>query len=134
MLSLAAPAFAQAPAGGAGVDLSGTITNPSDLYPVRVDVIKIYAHAQGYRVVYRKGTAGFAEAFIPAAWFTAGGKGMLIRARGPEYPYMVVYYRSDGTFSHVKLYVQSNMSDSSWASLVGDPGDRFKVDTLKLEF
>jgi len=47
---------------------------------------------------------------------------------------MVVYYRSDGSFSHVKLYVQASMSDSSWASLEGDPGDRFKVTTIKLEF
>lgn len=134
----ASAAFAQGSAAaagsGAGIDTSGSIRNESDMYPVRVDVTRVYVHAQGYKVVYRKGQASFAEAFIPTAWFIPGGKAMLVQSRGPQYPYMVVFYKADGSFSHVKLYVLRNMRDSTWGSIEGDPGDKFKVETLKLEF
>lgn len=121
-------AFAQGAA--AGSEPSGEAA----LYPVRVDVARVYTHSQGYRVVYRKGQASFAEVYIPSTWFVAGGQAMLLRGRGREYPYMVVYYKADGSFSHVKLYVLSRMSDPSWGTIEGDPGDKFKVDSIKLEF
>lgn len=134
------PVFAQS-AGGGGtlgtsgtLDTSGSIKQVSDLYPVRVDIVRVFSHAQGFRVVYRKGQTGFAEAYVPSTWFVAGGKAQLIRAHGPVYPYMVVYYKSDGTFSHLKLYVQRNLSDPTWGQISGDPGDVFKVDTIKLEY
>jgi hypothetical protein len=107
---------------------------PSELYPVRLDVVRVFSHAAGYRVLYRKGAVQFAEIYIPVEWFVPGGKAQLIRGRGPQYPYLVVYYNSDGAFSHLKLYALSNLSDPTWASLEGDPGDRFKVDTIKLDF
>lgn len=106
----------------------------SDMYPVRVDVTRVLAHAQGYRVVYRKGEASFAEAYVPSSWFVPGGKAVMLKGRGPQYPYMVVYYKSDGSFSHLKLYVLADMKDPSWGVIEGDPGDRFKVESVKLEF
>ncbi len=131
-------AFAQsAPAAGSpgtGVDKSGSIRMEAELYPHRVDVTRVYMHSQGYKVVYRKGGASFAEMYIPTSWFTPGGKAMLIAGRGPQYPYMVVYYKPDGSFSHLKLFVLGNMKDPSWGIIEGDPGDRFKVETVKLEF
>lgn len=134
---IAATAYAQGATGTSGDsdrDKVGNAVMESDLYPVRVDVSRVYSHAQGYRVVYRKGATSFAEVYIPVEWFVAGGKGMLLRGTGPQYPYMVVYYRPDGSFSHVKLFVLANMRDASWGVIEGDPGDRFKVDTIKLEF
>ena len=134
------PVFAQSAGGGSTLgtsgtlDTSGTFKQVSDLYPVRVDVVRVFSHAQGYRVVYRKGQANFAEMYVPITWFVAGGKAQLIRAHGPQFPYLVVYYKSDGTFSHLKLYVQQNMSDPTWGELTGDPGDVFKIDTVKLEY
>ena len=124
--------FAQSETTSKGLDTS--VRFQSEIYPVRVDVSRIYAHGQGYRVVYRKGSASFAEVYIPASWFNAGGKASLIRGIGPQYPYMVVYYKEDGSFSHVKLFAMSNMKDSSWGVIEGDPGDKFKVEALKLEF
>jgi len=131
-------AFAQATAAGApsgnGLDKSGSIRMESEMYPVRVDVTRVFVHSQGYKVVYRKGAASFAEAFIPHGWFVPGGKALLVYGRGPQYPYMVVYYKADGSFSHVKLYVLRNMRDTTWGTIEGDPGDKFKVETIKLEF
>jgi len=122
--------FAQGTAAGSDSVPSGQ----SALYPVRVDVARVYTHSQGYKVVYRKGQASFAEAYIPSSWFVSGGQAMMLRGWGREYPYMVVYYKDDGSFSHLKLYVLSNMRDSTWGTIEGDPGDKFKIDTLKLEF
>lgn len=115
------------------LDKIGSIEDPSELYPVRVDVIRVYSHSAGYRVLYRKGQAQFADVYIPLEWFVPGGQAQLIRGRGPQYPYLVVYYNSEGAFSHLKLYALSNLTDPSWATLEGDPGDRFKVDAIKLE-
>jgi len=119
---------------GNGLDKSGSIRMEAELYPVRVDVTRVFIHTQGYKVVYRKGTASFAEAYIPTSWFTSGGKAMLVYGRGPQYPYMFAYYNSDGSFSHLKLYVLRNMRDATWGVIEGDAGDKFKVETLKLEF
>ncbi|MBU0928931.1 MAG: hypothetical protein KKA67_14370 [Spirochaetes bacterium] len=136
LIASASMTFAQgAPAaGGTGLDKSGSIRMESDMYPVRVDVARIFAHSQGYKVVYRKGEASFAEAYIPSSWFVAGGKASMIQGRGPQFPYMVVYYKADGSFSHLKLYVLRNMRDSTWGTIEGDPGDRFKVEAIKLEY
>ena len=138
VVATASVAFAQAaPAGttaGNGLDSSGSILMESELYPVRVDVTRIYAHAQGYKVIYRKGATSFAEAYLPSSWFVAGGKAAMIRGYGAQYPYLVVFYKADGSFSHLKLYAMRNLKDSSWGTIEGDPGDRFKVDSIKLEF
>jgi len=131
LLAAAAPALAQE---SGSIDKSGSIRSPSDLYPVRVDVLAIYAHAQGYRVVYRRGSTSVADVYIPITWFTVGGRAVMYKGTGMAYPYMMVYYRSDGSFSHVKLYVQASMTHKTWGQMTGDPGDRFKVDTIKLEF
>ncbi len=132
-LAFAQAAPAASPAGN-GLDTLGSIRIASDLYPVRVDVTKIYSHSQGLKVVYRKGGSSFAELFIPSSWFVAGGKAALIHGYGPQFPYLVVYYSSDGSFSHLKLFAMRNLKDASWGVIDGDPGDRFKVETIKLEF
>jgi len=119
---------------GNGLDTSSSVRLESELYPARVDVSRVYSHSQGYKIVYRKGQASFAELYVPSTWFVPGGKAALIRGRGPQYPYLVVFYKPDGSFSHLKLYVLSNMKDSSWGTIEGDPGDKFKVETVKLEF
>ncbi len=126
--------FAQGNDSASNLDKSGTIRMPSDLYPVRLDVTRVYSHSDGYRVLYRKGQVAFADVYIPVEWFVPGGKAQLILGRGPQFPYLVVYYTSEGDFSHLKLYALSNMADSSWATLEGDAGTRFKVETIKLDF
>jgi len=106
----------------------------SEYYPVRVSVVKIYAHADGYRVLYRKGTAGVAEVYIPARWISAGGKAALIRGGDPSYPYLVVFYK-EGKFDHLRLYALADTKDQTWGIL--DPAlgkDKFGGEDIKLEF
>ncbi len=123
------PAFSQAskPAD----PLAAPIANPSDMYPFRLDVVKVYQHSLGYRVVYRVGQADFADAYIPIEWFKAGGKAQLIRSNDPSHPYMVVYYR-EGKFSHVRLFVKDFAKDSSWGILEPGPdvASKFKVEEI----
>jgi hypothetical protein len=110
---------------------SSTIKNPSDMYPFRLDVVKVYQHSLGYMVVYRVGTDQFAQAYIPIGWFKSGGKAQLIRANDPSHPYMVIYYRQ-GKFDHVRLFVKDNVKDPSWGILEGgaDLADKFKVEEI----
>jgi hypothetical protein len=116
------------------VVLSSVHADTSQFYPVRVDVVKIYQHSDGYGVVYRKGSVDTAIAYIPIKWFTPGGKAELITGEGPAYPYMVVYYK-DGKFDHVKLYVQASPKDPSWGILAPSEGvGKFDGDDIKLEF
>jgi hypothetical protein len=133
LAAVAIPAFAQDAASGRNLDTSGSIRQPSELYPVRLDVVRVFSHAQGYRVIYRKGQAALSELYVPIGWFVAGGQAQLIRVTGPHIPYAMVYYRADGSFSHLKLYVHPNVRDQSWGEIRGDPGDAFKVDTIKLD-
>jgi hypothetical protein len=130
--------FAQGTTGSAssgnGLDKSVALASPADLYPVRLDVTRVYIHTQGYKVVYRKGESSFAEVFIPSTWFVPGGKAVLVRGKGPQFPYMFVYYKEDGSFNHLKLFVMQSFKDPSWGIIEGDPGDKFKVETIKLEF
>ena len=63
------------------LDKSGTIRMPSELYPLRLDVARIFSHSDGYRVIYRKGQAEFADVYVPTGWFVPGGKAQLILGR-----------------------------------------------------
>ena len=106
----------------------------SVFYPVRVDVVKVLAHADGYRVIYRHGANSLADVYLPSTWFVPGGKAELVRADDPSYPYMTVFYK-EGKFDHLRLYVQANSKDPTWG--VMSPGDgvgKFNVEDLKLQF
>ena len=106
----------------------------SAFYPVRLDIVKVYSHADGYRVIYRKGSAGVADVYIPARWFVSGGKAELVRGNDPSYPYMTVFYKN-GKFDHLRLYVLADQNDSTWGCLVLRTGaGKFNSDDLKLDF
>ena len=106
----------------------------STFYPVRIDVVKVLSHADGYQVIYRKGYADLAAAYLPAKWFLSGGKALLIRANDETFPYMTVFYK-DGKFDHLKLYVQADQRDSTWGILSPSEGaGKFGSEDLKLEF
>ena len=116
------------------LDKSGSIRSQSDYYPVNLNVTKIFSNALGYRVVYRKGEVGFADLFIPVEWFVPGGKAQLLPGRGSSLPYLVVYFKNDGTFSHLKLFVQDDRNHSSWGQLAGEVTEKFKVETIKVQY
>ncbi|MBU0935597.1 MAG: hypothetical protein KKI09_10000 [Spirochaetes bacterium] len=127
------PLVAQSASEGNGLERSQIIRSPADLYPLHLDVSKVYVHAQGYRIIYRKGATDFAEAYIPAPWFVPGGKAKLVPTRGTEVPYAMVYFNEDGSFSHIKLFVHQSLNHESWGQITGDPGDKFSSDTLVLD-
>ncbi len=113
---------------------AATYAQSSEYYPIRVDVIKVYSHAEGMRIIYRSGSTGFADVYLPAAWFKAGGKAELVAANDPSYPYMTVFYKN-GAFSHVRLYVKASASDPSWGVLAPAAGKgKFDVEDVKLKF
>jgi hypothetical protein len=101
----------------------------STFYPVRLDIVKVYSHADGYRVMYRKGMFGVTDFYVPIGWFIPGGKAELVKGHDTSYPYAVVYYK-DGKFDHLKLYVESNFRDPSWGQLSQDEG-KGKFDNIQ---
>lgn len=122
---------------------TGLVADTSDYYPVRLNVVKVYAHAEGYKVVYRRGYGGLASFYVPVGWFNpttdANGKlqppkAELVRGDDPSYPYAVVYYKN-GVFDHVILYVKRDPFDPSWGMLSPAEGaGKFNDTTLKLEY
>ena len=114
--------------------LAAAPSNESSFYPVRIDVVKVYSHADGFRVVYRKGTTGVGDVYLPARWFVSGGKAELVRGNDTSYPYMTVFYK-DGKFDHLRLYVLADQQDLTWGILSPAEGaGKFASDDLKLDF
>ena len=110
------------------------IGETSAYYPLRVDVVKVYSHSDGYRVLYRVGTSGIADVYLPISWFVPGGKGELVRADDPSFPYITVFYK-DGKFDHLRLYVKTDTRDSTWGVLPPSDGiGKFSSDELKILF
>jgi hypothetical protein len=114
--------------------LAAAPLNESSFYPVRVDVVKVYSHADGFRVVYRKGSTSVGDVYLPARWFISGGKAELVRGRDTSYPYMTVFYK-DGKFDHLRLYVLADQQDLTWGILNPAEGaGKFDSEDLKLSF
>ena len=94
----------------------GLAADTSTYYPIRLDVVKIYSHADGYRLVYRNGPVGFADVYVPIGWFVPGGKAEIIFGHDTAYPYAMVFY-NNGVFDHIRIFASSNRTDSSWGEL-----------------
>ena len=106
----------------------------SAFYPVRIDVVKVFSHTDGYKVIYRKGTSDVAALFLPGRWFSSGGKGELIRDNDTSFPLMTVFYK-DGKFDHLRLYVLADQKDPTWGILAPAEGaGKFDSDDLKVEY
>ncbi len=114
----------------------------SDIYVKSVPISKVYIHQLGFRVVYMKSNTEMAVFYLPKAWFeTASVSGTVQKAEvlyGNEdaYPYFSVFWK-DGKFDHIRLYLKSDLNDTSWGDINpawGDLTEKFKVDTLSLEF
>jgi hypothetical protein len=112
----------------------GLAAADSAFYPVRVDVVKVFSHGDGYKVVYRKGTADVGAVYLPVRWFVPGGKAELVRSNDPSFPYMTIFYK-DGKFDHLRLYVLPDQRDLSWGVLPpGEGQGKFDSDDLKIDF
>jgi len=53
----------------------------------------------------------------------------------PVYPYFSIFWKN-GEFSHIRLYLNKNLSHESYGDLENpeDFADKFNVETLALEF
>jgi hypothetical protein len=112
----------------------GLAAADSAFYPVRVDVVKVLSHGDGFKVVYRKGTADVGALYLPVRWFVPGGKAELVRANDPSFPYMTLFYK-DGKFDHLRLYVLTDQRDLMWGVLPPSEGaGKFGSDDFKIEF
>ena len=117
-----------------GLIAFAVVAETSTYYPVRLDVVKVYSHAEGYKVLYRKGALDVAEFYIPITWFVSGGKAELIKGNDTSNPYAILYYK-DGKFDHLKLYVLMNYKDPSWGQLSQDEGrGKFESQDLKIQY
>jgi hypothetical protein len=106
----------------------------SSFYPVRIDVLKVYSHGDGFKVLYRKGSSDVGVVYIPARWFVPGGKAELVRANDPSFPYMTIFYK-DGKFDHLRLYVLTDTKDDTWGVLSPAEGTgKFGSDDFKIDF
>jgi len=111
-----------------------------DIYVRTLFVEKIFIYSLGYVVVYDKPSSmNYGTVYLPFTWFSKiGGAGEMVWGRHVSYPYLSIFW-VNGKFSHVKLYVQENMSHPSWDKLRGssnEVNDRFKVtpETFEIEF
>ncbi len=106
----------------------------SAFYPVRIDVVKVFSHADGFRVMYRKGSSDVGSTYLPARWFVPGGKAELVRGNDPSFPYMTIFYK-DGKFDHLRLYVLADQRDPMWGVLPPDQGaGKFTSDDLQIDY
>jgi hypothetical protein len=114
--------------------LAAEASTLSAFYPVRIDVVKVFSHGDGFKVIYRKGTADVGAVYIPARWFVPGGKAELVRASDSSFPYMTIFYK-DGKFDHLRLYVLSDQKDETWGVLSpSDGAGKFASDDFKIDF
>ena len=106
------------------------------VYVKTVPILKILTCSAGYKVLYVKSDMQVGEIYLPLSWFgKAGGQAEIVFGRDPSYPYFSVFYR-DGKFDFIRLYVLDNVGDVSWGILKRSEEEfnRFKVDTLKIEY
>ena len=112
----------------------------SEFYVKTLPIVKVYDHNLGYRIVYMKSDFELTAIYIPKEWFRSaietGGapKAELVAGKDSAYPYFSVFWKG-AEFSHVRLYLQSDLNDPSWGDLdpLVDISEKFKVETLKLK-
>lgn len=121
---------------GLGAEVFAQEQKDTTPYPMVIPIQKILAHSDGYRIIYKKGSVELRDVYVPMTWFVAGGKAELVKGRGSEYPYMVVYY-VEGKFHHVKLFVPADVNDDRWGVFPQSSAaaEKFKgVEDMKIEY
>jgi hypothetical protein len=106
------------------------------VYVKTVPILKILTCSAGYKVLYVKSDMQVGEIYLPLSWFgKAGGQAEIVFGKDPSYPYFSVFYK-DGKFDFIRLYVIDDVKDLSWGILkrTEEELNRFKVDTLKIEY
>jgi len=114
----------------------------SDMYVKSVPISKVYNLKLGFRIVYMKSNTQMQVFYVPDTWFETAAitgsapKAEVIYGNEDAYPYFSIFW-ANGKFDHIRLYLKSNLEDPSWGGINpawGNLDDKFKVDTLKLDF
>ncbi|MBI9102030.1 MAG: hypothetical protein JEY99_06405 [Spirochaetales bacterium] len=108
----------------------------SNLYYKSYPISLINPSTEGYRIVYMKSNMDYHVFYCPMEWFIgAASKGDILYGEGAAYPYFTVYWE-DGKFSHIKLYLHKNRTDSTWGDFPEgrDYSEKFNVEEPLLEF
>ncbi|WP_319561643.1 hypothetical protein [Marispirochaeta sp.] len=109
----------------------------SEFFFKSLPITKVYAHRDGYRVIYRRTNMELSELFVPVEWFQYQpgegnrGKGDLVMANNPAYPYFSIFWKN-GEFSHIRLYLREDKNDMSWGILRNPEAysDSFDIENL----
>ena len=116
---------------------AAAVAETSEYFYKTIPITKVYPHRDGFRIVYRRSNMELSVLYVPDDWFqfTPGegqrGKGELVIAKNPSYPYMSIFWKN-GEFSHIRLYLHENKQDISWGDLDNPESyaDKFDIDTL----
>jgi hypothetical protein len=107
-----------------------------DVFAVSRSIAKIYASRFGYKVLFYKGSTDIGVFYVPLEWFEkAGGKGEIVWGGDTSYPTFTAFYM-DGKFSHIRLYLISDIKDPTWDVLSASDAEqkKFEIDTLEIKY
>ncbi|MEL3909336.1 MAG: hypothetical protein P1P64_10080 [Treponemataceae bacterium] len=110
----------------------------SELFYVRVKVVRAFMHQKGYYIVYRTSNMGLAEVSIPYSWFKPNDKrAHLVNSSGRIDPYLSLYTKN-GEFNHIKVALPvDNPKDPIWGLLraPSDYDSNFEnVETIEFKY
>ena len=109
----------------------------SDVYYINSQLLKIYPHAKGYYVVYRRAGSGSGEVFIPLGWFSpAESKADISFINTRINPYISFFIR-DGKCDYVRVSAPRNLGSQVWGLLQNPQqydANFDGVESLPLEF
>lgn len=110
----------------------------SDLYYVRVKIVRAFMHKNGYYIIYRTSDMGMAEVAIPYSWFKPNDKrAHLVKSSGRIDPYLSLYTKN-GEFSHIKVALPTEDPKNSVWGLLRAPSDydsKFEnVETIEFKY
>ena len=112
------------------------LAEDSELFVRSVPIVKVYLYREGYKIDYMKNNFDIGSLYLPLNWFTgSGGKGELVMADDPSFPYFSVFWRG-GEFSHIRLYLRNNLLHGSWGNPTNpdEVGGRFKDEPPEFQF
>ncbi|MDC7226867.1 MAG: hypothetical protein PQJ61_08875 [Spirochaetales bacterium] len=101
-----------------------------------MDIMKVYPHKAGYKILYRNAKMEYATFYVPMEWIGgASAKAELIYGDSAAYPYFSIFWK-DGTFDHIRLYLHKDRTHLTWGDLdpTNDISAKFEgVESIELE-
>lgn len=107
-----------------------------DVFVKTAQIIKIYAHVLGYKILYRKSDLTLGEFYVPRSWFRdSAAKGELVWGRSAAYPYFSIFW-INGEFDHIRIYAVEDIHSYTWGVLEGgaEMAEFFAIEDLDIEF